>query len=199
MIIRTIAVLLLAQSLIFGFQSDLKNSPLPAKSKTCSPAEEKWWNDLREKALSITKLSKMLNDADLKYRNNGAQYRDLKNLNARAEELRLGREELLGIIKSGEDNSYQAPTEDRKITVLAGPVPSYTEEARRNHVSGTIVVEVQFLADGRLANAHALNSLGFGLDQDALKSAYRIVFIPAIEGGHFKDSIQKVKVSYSQV
>src|SRR5882724_11338020 len=108
MIIRTIAVLLLAQSLIFGFQSDLKNSPLPAKSKTCSPAEEKWWNDLREKALSITKLSKMLNDADLKYRNNGAQYRDLKNLNARAEELRLGREELLGIIKSGEDNSYQA-------------------------------------------------------------------------------------------
>ena len=117
---------------------------------------------------------------------------------AKSEEMRLGRGEFLNIIKSGKDNNYQVPIEDRKMSLLTSPIVNFTEESRKHRLSGVVVVEAEFLADGRIVNAHALNRLGDGLDEDAITSVYRIVFIPMIEDGHFKDSTNKVKVTYFQ-
>jgi len=45
------------------------------------------------------------------------------------------------------------------------PEPTYTEEARRAGVQGTVLIEVIIDESGRVAHQSVLSPLGFGLDE----------------------------------
>lgn len=69
-----------------------------------------------------------------------------------------------------------------KVRVLRKPEPAYTEEARRNHVSGTVVIKAAMAADGKIKVIRVLRGLGYGLTERAIEAARKIGFKPATVG-----------------
>jgi TonB family protein len=72
-----------------------------------------------------------------------------------------------------------------KTVVVSKPEPSYTEDARRNQVTGTVVLRCVFSSSGAVTNLKAVSGLPFGLTEQAIDAARQIKFIPAIKDGHF--------------
>ena len=67
--------------------------------------------------------------------------------------------------------------------VLSKPEPQYTEEARRNQISGTVVLSVVFSRTGEVTNIEAVQTLCCGLTEKAIAAARQIRFTPAIRNG----------------
>ena len=187
MVIRILAILLCVQSVVLFAQSGTKHSSVPQKSKSCTPAEEKWWSDIRTKGEDISSLSNQLYETDNLGRKAKKIIRQLKDR----------RSELIALIKTGQDNKYKPPVDDTQITVLYYPRPDYTEDARQLMVAGTVLVAAQFNDDGQVSNARVLRGLGHGLDEKALEVIYRIAFVPSVAGGHFKTTSQKLVVTFT--
>ena len=70
-----------------------------------------------------------------------------------------------------------------KARVISKPEPQYTEEARRNQDTGTIVLRAIFAADGKVRAIRTLTVLPHGLTLMAINAARRIKFIPATKDG----------------
>ena len=72
---------------------------------------------------------------------------------------------------------------DQRARLLSKPEPQYTEEARRNQVSGTVMLRAVFSSSGEVVQIRALNTLPFGLTEKAIAAARQIKFVPAMKGG----------------
>lgn len=72
---------------------------------------------------------------------------------------------------------------DQRARLLSKPEPQYTEEARRNQVTGTVMLRVVFSSSGEVVQIRALSSLPFGLTERAIAAARQIKFTPAMKGG----------------
>jgi len=71
-----------------------------------------------------------------------------------------------------------------KARVLEKPEPTYTAVARRNQVTGTVVLRAVFSSDGTVTNIHAVSTLPDGLTEQAIGAARKIRFVPATKDGH---------------
>lgn len=78
---------------------------------------------------------------------------------------------------------FKAKEVDVKARIISKPEPPYTEEARKNQVSGTVILRVIFAATGKVIGIHAVSGLPDGLTASAINSARRIKFIPAMKDG----------------
>src|SRR5712692_6838731 len=72
-----------------------------------------------------------------------------------------------------------------KARILEKPEPQYTESARKNQITGTVVLRAVFSSSGSVTNIHAVSGLPDGLTERAIAAARRIRFIPAIKDGRF--------------
>lgn len=72
---------------------------------------------------------------------------------------------------------------DQRARLLSKPEPQYTEEARRNQVSGTVMLRAVFSSSGEVVQIRALHTLPFGLTERAIAAARQIKFVPATKGG----------------
>lgn len=72
--------------------------------------------------------------------------------------------------------------------VLSKPTPVYTEEARKLHVEGEVLLDVVFEATGKLHVNRVIRGLGHGLDDAAIRAAEQIRFKPAMRDGQPADS-----------
>jgi TonB family protein len=72
---------------------------------------------------------------------------------------------------------------EQRVRVISKPEPQYTEEARRNQVTGTVMLRVVFSSLGEVTQIRAVNSLPFGLTERAIAAARQIKFAPATKGG----------------
>lgn len=71
----------------------------------------------------------------------------------------------------------------RKAALVSKPEPLYTEEARRNQVTGTVRLRLVASANGKITNVVAITQLRDGLTENAVRAARHIKFIPAIKDG----------------
>jgi TonB family protein len=60
--------------------------------------------------------------------------------------------------------------------------PEYTEEMKNNKIEGTISLKILVDIDGSVKEAIALNDLGYGSKESALKAIKKMRFSPALEG-----------------
>lgn len=74
------------------------------------------------------------------------------------------------------------------VTVISKPVPVYTEEARRLHIEGEVLVKVVFLEYGQVRVLGIEQGLGHGLDEAAKAAAQKVKFTPAQRDGAKVDS-----------
>jgi TonB family protein len=71
-----------------------------------------------------------------------------------------------------------------KARVTFKPEPQYTEEARKNQVVGTVMLQAVFTANGQVTQIRALKELPNGLTEKAIAAARQIRFEPAMKDGH---------------
>jgi TonB family protein len=71
-----------------------------------------------------------------------------------------------------------------KARVLEKPEPTYTESARKNQITGTVVLRAVFNQSGQVTNIHAVSGLPDGLTERAIAAAKNIRFVPATKDGH---------------
>ena len=71
-----------------------------------------------------------------------------------------------------------------KPRILSKPEPQYTEEARKNQITGTVVLKVVFASNGSVTNIRTVSGLPNGLTERAIAAARQIKFVPATKDGH---------------
>ena len=59
--------------------------------------------------------------------------------------------------------------------------PRYTEEARRNRTSGTVIVEMVLRASGEVTDIVVIKGLPHGLNDSAVRAAQETEFEPALK------------------
>jgi TonB family protein len=72
---------------------------------------------------------------------------------------------------------------DTKLRLLFKPEPQYTEEARQNGTSGTVVLRAVFSKTGEVKNIQVLSALPHGLTEACINAARVIKFVPAVKDG----------------
>ncbi len=81
------------------------------------------------------------------------------------------------------DRVYNSPEVSQRARVLFKPEPQYTEEARKDNITGTVVLRVVFSRTGEVTNIRAMQSLQGGLTEKAIAAARQIRFVPATRNG----------------
>lgn len=80
------------------------------------------------------------------------------------------------------------------------PEPVYTEEAKAIHLEGVVTVHITVTATGAVQVLGVTKGLGHGLDQQALRAAQGMKFIPATDAnGHSVDWTGDVKVTFQML
>ena len=85
----------------------------------------------------------------------------------------------------------------QKARVLSKPEPGYTEDARKNQVTGTVVLKVIFTSSGQVTSIQAVKPLPYGLTEKAIAAARAIKFIPAIKDGHNVSQYMQLEYSFN--
>ena len=76
--------------------------------------------------------------------------------------------------------------------------PEYSEEARKAHISGLVVLRVTIGADGHVRNVKVVKSLGHGLDENAVRAIRTWEFYPATdEQGNAVESTIPIECNFS--
>ena len=83
----------------------------------------------------------------------------------------------------------------QRARILSKPAPGYTEEARRNEVTGTVLLRVVLSSTGRVTNMRVVSGLPYGLTENALEAAWRIKFVPAVKDG--RNVSQQALIEYN--
>jgi TonB family protein len=81
------------------------------------------------------------------------------------------------------DPPFRVSDVEQRARLLSKPEPHYTEEARRNQITGTVTLRVVFSSTGEVVQIRALHTLPFGLTERAIAAARQIKFVPAAKGG----------------
>jgi TonB family protein len=81
------------------------------------------------------------------------------------------------------DRVYRSAQVTERARVISKPEPQYTEDARRNQVTGTVILRAVFSRSGDVTNIRAVNALPFGLTERAIAAARLIRFRPATKDG----------------
>jgi|KBSSwiStaDraftv2_1062776.scaffolds.fasta_scaffold424265_2 TonB family protein len=81
--------------------------------------------------------------------------------------------------------AYTGRQVDQKVRMALKPEPQYTETARMNAITGTVVLKCIFNANGMVTNLIVVTGLPHGLTEQSIQAAQNIKFIPAMKEGKY--------------
>lgn len=84
-----------------------------------------------------------------------------------------------------EPSVYTGKEVERKARLAMKPEPRYTEAARMNSITGTVVLKCIFSANGMVENIRTVSGLPYGLTEQSIQAARKIKFIPAMKDGKY--------------
>jgi TonB family protein len=82
------------------------------------------------------------------------------------------------------------------LRILSQPEPSYTEAARRDHITGVVRLHVMFGADGEISDVEVVRGLPDGLTEEAVRAAQSIEFTPAMVNGEYIDTARTIEYNF---
>lgn len=88
------------------------------------------------------------------------------------------------------------PEARRVVEVTYKPTPKFTDEARRLRITGRVVLDVVFSAEGHVRVLRVVRSLGHGLDHEAILAAEQIRFRPATTNGQPVDVRTNIEITF---
>ena len=83
------------------------------------------------------------------------------------------------------------------LKVLSKPRAQYTDSARTNNVQGVVRLKITLMANGSVGNITPLNSLPYGLTEQAIAAARQIKFEPRKVNGTPQSSIVTFEYSFT--
>jgi TonB family protein len=86
---------------------------------------------------------------------------------------------------------------ERKAILIIKPAPAYTEDARKNAITGTVVLKVIFSSNGSVVNIRTVSCLPYGLTEKAIDAARKIKFIPAAKDGKFVSMWMQLEYNFN--
>jgi TonB family protein len=86
-------------------------------------------------------------------------------------------------VSSDERRIFRGAEVEQRARLILKPEPQYSEEARRNQITGTVMLRVVFSSSGQVEQIRAIQNLPFGLTERAIAAARMIKFVPAMKGG----------------
>src|SRR5215204_3336330 len=84
----------------------------------------------------------------------------------------------------GYDRIFTGKDVSSKARLISKPEPQYTEDARKNQITGTVVLKCVFSSSGQVTNISVRSGLPHGLTEKAIAAARQIKFVPASKDGH---------------
>ncbi|MEW6207706.1 MAG: TonB family protein [Acidobacteriota bacterium] len=94
-------------------------------------------------------------------------------------------------------SSHAQQKVDSLPVALNRPRPNYTEEARKNKVSGTARVYALVGSDGIVKQVKVIRGLSDGLNEEAIRAAMQMRFRPAIRNGQAVDYWVTVDIEFN--
>jgi TonB family protein len=85
----------------------------------------------------------------------------------------------------------------RKVRLGMKPEPAYTEVARQNGITGTVVIKCVFASNGSVNNIRITSGLPFGLTERAIDAAKKIRFIPAVKDGKYVSMWMQLEYNFN--
>jgi TonB family protein len=92
---------------------------------------------------------------------------------------------------------YSGRDVTQKARILSKPEPQFTEEARKNQITGTVVLRAVFSSSGQVTNIRAVQGLPYGLTERAIAAARQIKFVPAIKEGHSVSMYMQLEYNFN--
>jgi len=84
----------------------------------------------------------------------------------------------------GYDRIFTGKDVTTKARLISKPEPQYTEDARKNQITGTVVLKCVFSSNGSVTGIKTVSGLPYGLTERAIAAARQIKFVPATKDGH---------------
>jgi TonB family protein len=97
------------------------------------------------------------------------------------------------------EGEIQSATAALRPEILYQEKAKYTEAARQNRVQGTVLLSIVFAADGRIANVRVVRGLPDELNDEAVKAANEIVFLPALKNGRLVSVRMSVEYTFNLI
>jgi protein TonB len=99
--------------------------------------------------------------------------------------------------RQGTEGSMQSVVKlTRQPQVIYKEEPEYSDEARKAHFEGTVILAFDVDLSGRAMNIRVVRSLGLGLDEKAIAAVTRWKFRPAIAGNKSVVAPAEVQVTF---
>jgi len=95
------------------------------------------------------------------------------------------------------DPTGKRESDSTGVQVILKSIPTYTEEARRSRISGTVILRVKFLRNGTIGSITPMATLPGGLTEQAIAATRKIVFVPAKIKGVFTSTEKTIEHSFS--
>jgi len=77
------------------------------------------------------------------------------------------------------------------------PEPAYTEVARENQITGTVILKCVFASNGSITNIRVVSGLPYGLTERAIDAARKIKFIPAMKDGKYVSMWMQLEYNFN--
>jgi TonB family protein len=84
-----------------------------------------------------------------------------------------------------------------KARVISKPEAGYTEDARKNQITGTVVLKAIFSSSGQVTSITAVKPLPYGLTEKAIAAARSIKFVPAVKDGHNVSQYMQLEYTFN--
>lgn len=92
---------------------------------------------------------------------------------------------------------YSSKEVTRKVAIVSRPSPPYTEQARRNQVTGVVRLKFLATANGKVTNIVVQRSLPDDLTENAILAATHLKFIPAVKDGRPVSQYVLIEYNYN--
>ena len=93
---------------------------------------------------------------------------------------------------------YTAKEVDQKARITKMFPPEYTEEARKNQISGVVILKVVLASNGQITKISVVSGLPFGLTERAIAAARKMQFVPAVKDGKNVSMWMQVELNFSR-
>ena len=84
-----------------------------------------------------------------------------------------------------------------KVRILSKPEPPYTEDARKNQITGTVVLAAVCSASGQVTGIRPVSGLPHGLTEKAIAAARQIKFVPAQKDGRPVSMYYRIEYNFN--
>ena len=105
--------------------------------------------------------------------------------------------EVVSAAASNDQEIFKGKDLPTKARIMSKPEPSYTEQARKDQITGTIVLRCVFASSGAVTNLVVLSKLPDGLTEKAVAAAKQIRFIPAQKDGRFVSMYMQLEYNFN--